>query len=76
MQKVELWLDHGFVFPSTVGTPLNHRNVVRAFKNLPRCAGLPQITRLYDLRHTCATLLLGSNVPTLSMFKNSWGTLP
>jgi len=62
MQKSGLWREHGLVFPSTVGTPLNHRNVVRAFKNLLRRAGLPQITRLYDLRHTCATLLLGSNV--------------
>ena len=62
MQKAGLWRDHGLVFPSTVGTPLFHRNVVRAFKNLLKHAGLPQSTRLYDLRHTCATLLLGSNV--------------
>jgi integrase len=62
MQKAGLWRDHGLVFPSTVGTPLFHRNVVRAFKNLLKRAGLPQSTRLYDLRHTCATLLLGSNV--------------
>jgi integrase len=62
MQKAGLWRDHGLVFPSTVGTPLFHRNVVRAFKDLLKRAGLPQSTRLYDLRHTCATLLLGSNV--------------
>jgi integrase len=62
MQKAGLWRDHGLVFPSTVGTPLFHRNVVRAFKDLLKRAELPQSTRLYDLRHTCATLLLGSNV--------------
>ena len=62
MQRAGLWRDHGLVFPSTVGTPLSHRNVVRAFKDLLKRAGLPQGTRLYDLRHTCATLLLGSNV--------------
>ncbi len=62
MQRAGLWRDHGLVFPSTVGTPLSHRNVVRAFKDLLKRAGLPQSTRLYDLRHTCATLLLGSNV--------------
>jgi integrase len=62
MRKAELWQDHGLVFPSAVGTPLSHRNVVRAFKDLLGRAGLPQSTRLYDLRHTCATLLLGSNV--------------
>ena len=62
MRRAGLWRDHGLVFPSTVGTPLSHRNVVRAFKDLLKRAGLPQSTRLYDLRHTCATLLLGSNV--------------
>jgi len=50
------------VFPSTVGTPLSHRNVVRSFKALLKRADLPVSTRLYDLRHTCATLLLNDNV--------------
>jgi integrase len=62
MQKAGLWEDHGLVFPSAVGTPLSHRNVVRSFKALLKRAGLPVGTRLYDLRHTCATLLLNSNV--------------
>jgi integrase len=62
MQKAGLWKDHGLVFPSTVGTPLSHRNVVRSFKALLKRAGLPVRTRLYDLRHTCATLLLNGNV--------------
>ena len=31
------------------------------FKPLLKRAGLPQI-RFYELRHTCATLLLGRNV--------------
>jgi integrase len=62
MQKAGLWEDHGLVFPSTVGKPLSHRNVVRSFKALLQRADLPAGTRLYDLRHTCATLLLNSNV--------------
>ena len=62
MQKAGLWKNRGLVFPSTVGTPLCHRNVVRSFKALLKRAGLPADTRLYDLRHTCATLLLNSNV--------------
>jgi integrase len=62
MRKAGLWEDHGLVFPSTVGTPLSHRNLVRSFKALLKRAGLPVGTRLYDLRHTCATLLLNSNV--------------
>ena len=62
MQKAGLWEDHGLVFPSTVGTPLSHRNVVRSFKALLKRAGLPVDTRFYDLRHTCATLLLNATV--------------
>jgi integrase len=42
--------------------PLSHRNVVRSFKALLHRAGLPVTVRLYDLRHTCATLLLCRNV--------------
>ena len=33
-----------------------------AFKNLLRRADLPKTTRLYDLRHTCATPLLSRNI--------------
>lgn len=62
MRKAGLWQDHDLVFPSTVGTPLYHRNVVRSFKALLKRAGLPSSIRLYDLRHTCATLLLSRNV--------------
>jgi integrase len=62
MQRVAFWQEQDLVFPSTVGTPLSHRNVVRSFKALLECAGLPAKTRLYDLRHTCATLLLNGNV--------------
>jgi integrase len=62
MLRAELWQDYGLVFPSSVGTPLSHRNVVRSFKVLLKRAGLPAGTRLYDLHHTCATLLLNGNV--------------
>ena len=57
-----LWQDHGLVFPSQLGTLLEHHNVVRSFKRLLRRAGLPKTFRLYDLRHTAATLLLARNV--------------
>src|SRR4051812_41741096 len=65
MARAGLWQDHGLVFPSSVGTPLSHRNVVRSFKVVLSRAGLPaaiRLFRLYDLRHTCATLLLCRNV--------------
>ncbi len=57
-----VWQDHGLVFPSTIGTPLSHCDVVRSFKAVLHRAGLPSSVRLYDLRHTCATLLLSRNV--------------
>jgi integrase len=62
MHKSGLWQDYGLVFPSSVGTPLSHRNVVRSFKALLKHADLPPSVRLYDLRHTCATLLLARNI--------------
>ncbi len=34
----------------------------RSFKPLLERAGLPRSVRLHDLRHTCATLLLGKGV--------------
>jgi integrase len=62
MQRAGFWQDYNLVFPSSVGTPLSHRNVVRSFKAVLNRAGLPKTVRLYDLRHTCATLLLSRNV--------------
>ena len=57
-----LYQDQGLVFASEVGTPLNRHNVNhRSFKPLLERAGLPNI-RFHDLRHTCATLLLGRGV--------------
>jgi integrase len=50
------------VFPSSIGTPLSHRNVVRSFKALLQRAGPPETVRICDLLHTCATLLLHRNV--------------
>ena len=62
MAKAGLWQDHGLVFPSSVGTPKSQRNLNREFKATAKRAGLSDTVRLYDLRHTCATLLLSRNV--------------
>jgi integrase len=62
MQKAGLWEDHGFIFPSEVGTPMSGRNLYRAFKIRAKRASLPQTLRFHDLRHTCATLLLKQGV--------------
>jgi integrase len=52
------WQDHGLVFTTLVGTPLNRHNVFsRSFKPLLRRAGLPDIP-FHALRHSFATLML------------------
>lgn len=57
-----LYEDGGLIFATNVGTPLNPKNVVkRSFKPLLKRADLPEI-RFHDLRHTCATLLMGRGV--------------
>jgi Phage integrase family/Trypsin-like peptidase domain len=55
------WQDSTVVFTSSVGSPLDERNVRRAFKDVPTAAKLPKM-RIHDLRHTCATLLLAQGV--------------
>jgi integrase len=52
--------DRGLVFASETGAPLSAQNVSsRYFKPLLTAAGLPDV-RLYDLRHSHATLLLAA----------------
>jgi integrase len=59
----EVWVDHGLVFTTQVGTPLRRDEVSRrSFRPLLAKAALPASTRLHDLRHSCATLLLGRGV--------------
>ena len=51
----------GLVFTTGIGTALDPRNVLAAFKRLLTAAGLrPQ--RFHDLRHGAATLLLAQGV--------------
>jgi integrase len=56
------WQDGDLVFPSTIGTPLDQRNVIRLFKGALRHAGLPESTRFHDLRHASASLALAAGV--------------
>ncbi len=52
------WQAHDLVFCGEMGTPLSIPNLTyRYFRPILKKAGIPQI-RLYDLRHSCATLLL------------------
>jgi integrase len=60
----------GLVFPSETGGHMNERNLLRRyFRPTLAATGLdPRKYRLYDLRHTCATLLLlaGENPKVVS----------
>lgn len=57
------WQSHDLVFPNEIGTPLNQNNTRnRHFRPLLKKAGLDAKTRPYDLRHTCASLLLDAGV--------------
>jgi integrase len=57
-----LYEDRGLIFATSVCTPFNPENLVRRSCNpLLKKAGLPEI-RFPDLRHICATLLLGWGV--------------
>ena len=54
--------DHDLVFAAANGAPLDSRNLVsRHLKPILKKEKLPEKEiRLYDLRHTCATLLLAA----------------
>lgn len=56
-----VWREHGLVFPSVTGTPLDPRNALRAFTTVAGRAGLAGVG-LHTLRHTCASLLLAQGV--------------
>jgi integrase len=58
-----------FVFATEIGTPILTSNLIRKhFKPILKDAELPEDIRLYDLRHSCATLLLavGENPKVVS----------
>lgn len=55
------WQENGLVFPSEVGSPADERNVLRRFQKVCSDNGLPKL-RVYDLRHTHASLLINEGV--------------
>jgi len=57
------WQEHGRVFASEVGTPMQARNVYRHFKQLAQRAGLPDTVTFHDLRHTALTRLAERGTP-------------
>jgi integrase len=63
MERVgSIYESGGLIFATEAGTIINPSNLRnRSFKRLLKRAGLRPI-RFHDLRHTCATLLLGKDV--------------
>jgi integrase len=55
------WHGGDLIFASSIGTPMEPRNVNRRFNELRARAGLDWL-RLHDLRHACATYLLANGV--------------
>ncbi|MDP9343717.1 MAG: site-specific integrase [Actinomycetota bacterium] len=67
LRRGDGWRDHGLVFPSEVGTPLEPRNLTRHFHETCKKAGLDR-RRFHDLRHTCGSLLAAQGVhPRVAM---------
>jgi integrase len=60
------WKENDLVFASSMGTPLDQRNLQRDFDNLLKTAGLPKI-RFHDLRHNAASLMLSGNASIVSV---------
>ena len=58
--KPGTYTDQSFIFAANNGEPMSEQNIYnRHFKPILKYARLPSI-RLYDLRHSCATLLLSA----------------
>jgi len=53
------WQDWDLVFPALLGTPQHFKAALTSFQDALATAGLPR-KRVHDLRHGCATMLLGS----------------
>ncbi len=58
-----LWQDHGLVFASIVGTPLDAHNVRRTFRQVIKAAGIEGSWSPRELRHTFVSLMSEGGVP-------------
>jgi integrase len=57
------WQETGLVFTSSVGTPLDARNLTREYKRHLVVAELPKEFRFYDVRHAAASLFIADGLP-------------
>ena len=62
-----LWQDHGLVFSSRAGTPLNADNVIKAFRKITEKAGLGRGWAPREMRHTFVSVLSANGVAVESI---------
>lgn len=55
------WSDSGYIFTSSIGTPIDPRNLYREFQSICRKAGLGD-WHPHELRHSAASLMLAQGV--------------
>lgn len=55
------WQECDLVFPSSIGTPMDARNLLRDWHRQRRLLDVPECT-FHDLRHTCASILYAKGV--------------
>jgi integrase len=70
----EAWIDQGFVFTTSVGTPLDPSNLRKTLARISAAAGLHRVLT-YELRHSTASLLL-ENGATVEQVADLLGNLP
>lgn len=55
------WTEQGFVFTTSIGTPIDPRNVIRSWHAMLETAGVPR-HRFHDTRHTAVSTLIAHGV--------------
>jgi integrase len=57
-----LWIDHGLIFTSVVGTPIDPDNFAKLFVRLAESAGLGH-WHPHEARHSAASVMLAQGIP-------------
>jgi integrase len=63
LQAGALWQDHGLVFATSIGTPLDRHSVLREFRKITEVASLGTDWVPRELRHTFVSLLSSDGMP-------------
>jgi integrase len=62
-EPLGLWEDHGLIFTTAYGTPVDLHNYRRTVRRLISDAGIPGEWTSHELRHTAISLLCDAGVP-------------